>query len=130
VDVLVMSATPIPRSLELAQYGDMDVSALYEKPPGRKPITTAAVPLSRLADVIAKLKAAIASGRQAYWVCPLVEESETMDLTAAEERFKILRAAFGDDLVGLVMANWRRLRRTPPWQILWRVRQKSWSPPQ
>ena len=102
VDVLVMSATPIPRSLELAQYGDMDVSALYEKPPGRKPITTAAVPLSRLADVIAKLKAAIASGRQAYWVCPLVEESETMDLTAAEERFKILRAAFGDDLVGLV----------------------------
>jgi ATP-dependent DNA helicase RecG len=102
VDVLVMSATPIPRSLELAQYGDMDVSALYEKPPGRKPITTAAVPLSRLADVIAKLNAAMASGRQAYWVCPLVEESETMDLTAAEERFKILRAAFGDDLVGLV----------------------------
>ena len=102
VDVLVMSATPIPRSLELAQYGDTDVAALYEKPPGRKPITTAAVPLSRLADVIAKLKAAIASGRQAYWVCPLVEESETMDLTAAEERFKILRAAFGDDLVGLV----------------------------
>ena len=73
VDVLVMSATPIPRSLELAQYGDMDVSALYEKPPGRKPITTAAVPLSRLADVIAKLKAAIASGRQAYWVCPLLK---------------------------------------------------------
>ena len=64
VDVLVMSATPIPRSLELAQYGDMDVSTLYEKPPGRKPITTAAVPLARLADVISKLKAAIASGRQ------------------------------------------------------------------
>jgi ATP-dependent DNA helicase RecG len=102
VDVLVMSATPIPRSLELAQYGDMDVSTLYEKPPGRKPITTAAVPLARLADVISKLKAAIASGRQAYWVCPLVEESETMDLTAAEERFKILCAALGDDRVGLV----------------------------
>ena len=102
VDVLVMSATPIPRSLELAQYGDMDVSTLYEKPPGRKPITTAAVPLARLADVISKLKAAIASGRQAYWVCPLVEESETMDLTAAEERFKILRAALSDDRVGLV----------------------------
>ena len=102
VDVLVMSATPIPRSLELAQYGDMDVSTLYEKPPGRKPIATAAVPLSRLADVISKLKAAIASGRQAYWVCPLVEESETMDLTAAEERFKILRAALGEGNVGLV----------------------------
>jgi ATP-dependent DNA helicase RecG len=102
VDILVMSATPIPRSLELAQYGDMDVSTLYEKPLGRKPIATAAVPLSRLADVISKLKAAIASGRQAYWVCPLVEESETMDLTAAEERFKILRAALGEGNVGLV----------------------------
>ena len=102
VDILVMSATPIPRSLELAQYGDMDVSTLYEKPPGRKPIATAAVPLSRLTDVISKLKAAIASGRQAYWVCPLVEESETMDLTAAEERFKILRAALGEGNVGLV----------------------------
>jgi ATP-dependent DNA helicase RecG len=102
VDVLVMTATPIPRSLELAQYGDMDVSVLDEKPPGRKPITTAAVPLARLPDVITKLKAAIASGRQAYWVCPLVEESEFMDLTAAEERFKVLRAALGDAHVGLV----------------------------
>ena len=102
VDVLVMTATPIPRSLELAQYGDMDVSVLNEKPPGRKPIITAAVPLARLADVITKLKAAIASGRQAYWVCPLVEESEFMDLTAAEERFKVLCAALGDAHVGLV----------------------------
>jgi ATP-dependent DNA helicase RecG len=102
VDVLVMTATPIPRSLELAQYGDMDVSVLDEKPPGRKPITTAAVPLARLPDVITKLKAAIASGRQAYWVCPLVEESEFMDLTAAEERFKVLRATLGDAHVGLV----------------------------
>ena len=102
VDVLVMTATPIPRSLELAQYGDMDVSVLHEKPPGRKPIITAAVPLARLSDVITKLKAAIASGRQAYWVCPLVEESEFMDLTAAEERFKVLCAALGDAHVGLV----------------------------
>jgi ATP-dependent DNA helicase RecG len=102
VDVLVMTATPIPRSLELAQYGDMDVSILDEKPPGRKPITTAAVPLSRLPDIITKLKAAIVSGRQAYWVCPLVDESEFMDLTAAEERFKVLRAALGDDHVGLI----------------------------
>jgi ATP-dependent DNA helicase RecG len=102
VDVLVMTATPIPRSLELAQYGDMDVSILDEKPPGRKPITTAAVPLARLPDIITKLKAAIVSGRQAYWVCPLVDESEFMDLTAAEERFKVLRAALGDKHVGLV----------------------------
>ena len=97
-----MTATPIPRSLELAHYGDMDVSVLDEKPPGRKPIITAAVPLARLPDVITKLKTAISLGRQAYWVCPLVEESEFMDLTAAAERFKVLRAAFGDDHVGLV----------------------------
>ncbi len=102
VDVLVMTATPIPRSLELAQYGDMDVSVLDEKPPGRKPITTAAVPTDRIETVIAKLAQAVAQGKQAYWVCPLVEESEVMDLTAAEERFKVLRAALGDGVVGLV----------------------------
>ena len=102
VDVLVMTATPIPRSLELAQYGDMDVSILDEKPPGRKPITTAAVPLSRLAEVVGKLRTAIEAGKQAYWVCPLVEESEVIDLTAAEERFKFLRAALDDARVGLV----------------------------
>ena len=102
VDVLVMTATPIPRSLELAQYGDMDVSVLDEKPPGRKPITTAAMPVERLVDVVSKLRSVIADGCQVYWVCPLVEESEFMDLTAAEERFKYLRAALGDQNVGLV----------------------------
>ncbi len=101
-DVLVMTATPIPRSLELAQYGDMDVSILDEKPPGRKPIATAVVPMGRMADVVAKLQDAVSEGRQAYWVCPLVEESEVLDLTAAEERFKLLRAAFGEGVVGLV----------------------------
>ncbi len=80
----------------------MDVSILDEKPPGRKPITTAAVPLSRLAEVVGKLRAAIEAGKQAYWVCPLVEESEVIDLTAAEERFKFLRAALDDARVGLV----------------------------
>lgn len=102
VDVLVMTATPIPRSLELAQYGDMDVSVLDEKPPGRLPITTAVVPLSRYDEILEKLRSAVAAGTQVYWVCPLVEESEVMDLTAAQERFKKLRAALGDDLVGLV----------------------------
>ena len=102
VDVLVMTATPIPRSLELAQYGDMDTSILDEKPPGRKPITTAAMPMERLEAVVAKLRGAIASGAQAYWVCPLVEESEVMDLTSAEQRFKVLRAALGEGVVGLV----------------------------
>lgn len=102
VDVLVMTATPIPRSLSLAQYGEMDLSILDEKPPGRTPVTTALVPTDRMDDVIARLRAAVAAGRQAYWVCPLVEESETIDMTAAEQRFKILRAALGDGVVGLV----------------------------
>ncbi len=101
-DVLVMTATPIPRSLALVQYGDMDVSVLDEKPPGRKPIKTAVVSTSRMDEVVAHLTQAIAEGRQCYWVCPLVDESEVMDLTAAEERFKRLRAVLGDGIVGLV----------------------------
>ncbi|MBF9029853.1 ATP-dependent DNA helicase RecG [Rhodobacterales bacterium HKCCE3408] len=101
-DVLVMTATPIPRTLSLSQYGDMDVSILDEKPPGRKPITTALVPMSRTDDVIGRLRAAVGEGRQAYWVCPLVEESEVMEATAAEERFRMLRAALGEGVVGLV----------------------------
>lgn len=102
VDVLVMTATPIPRSLALAQYGDMDVSVLDEKPPGRTPVTTALVATSKLDAVVERLRAAVAEGRQCYWVCPLVEESEVSDMTAAEERFKRLRAALGEGVVGLV----------------------------
>ncbi len=101
-DVLVMTATPIPRSLALAQYGDMDVSVLDEKPPGRKPISTAMVSTARIGEVVDRLREATAQGRQAYWVCPLVGESELSDLTAAEERFKHLRAALGEGVVGLV----------------------------
>jgi ATP-dependent DNA helicase RecG len=100
-DVLVMTATPIPRSLALAQYGDMDLSVLDEKPPGRKPVTTVLVSTDRLDEVVASLARAMAEGRQAYWVCPLVEESDQTDLTAAEERFRLLQAAFGEK-VGLV----------------------------
>ena len=102
VDVLVMTATPIPRSLALAQYGDMDVSVLDEKPPGRTPVQTALVSTDRLDEVVAKLKSAVSEGKQAYWVCPLVEESEVVDMTAAEDRFKHLRAALGEGVVGLV----------------------------
>jgi ATP-dependent DNA helicase RecG len=101
-DVLVMTATPIPRSLALAQYGDMDVSVLDEKPPGRQPITTALISTEKLGQVVERLRAAVAEGRQCYWVCPLVEESEVSDLIAAEERFKRLRAALGEGIVGLV----------------------------
>ena len=102
VDVLVMTATPIPRSLALAQYGDLDVSVLDEKPPGRSPVTTRLVSTARLDEVVAHLQAAIADGRQAYWVCPLVEESEASDLIAAEERFRHLRARLGEGQVALV----------------------------
>lgn len=101
-DVLVMTATPIPRSLALAQYGDMDVSVLDEKPPGRKPVKTAIVSTERMDEVVSHLRRAIAEGRQCYWVCPLVDESEVSDLTAAEERFKRLRAILGEGTVGLV----------------------------
>jgi ATP-dependent DNA helicase RecG len=101
-DVLVMTATPIPRSLALAQYGDMDVSVLDEKPPGRTPVQTALVSAERMAEVVEHLRHAVAEGRQAYWVCPLVEESEAVDLTAAEDRFRHLRAALGEGVCGLV----------------------------
>ena len=102
VDSLVMTATPIPRSLALSQYGDMDVSLLDEKPPGRKPITTSLASTDRLAEVVAHLRQAVQDGRQAYWVCPLVEESESVSLTAAQSRFEYLRAALGGEVVGLV----------------------------
>ncbi|WP_138465507.1 ATP-dependent DNA helicase RecG [Poseidonocella sp. HB161398] len=101
-DMLVMTATPIPRSLALAQYGDLDLSVLDEKPPGRKPIRTAVMPTDRLDEVVAHLARAIGEGRQAYWVCPLVEENETLDLTAAEARARHLAAALGAAKVGLV----------------------------
>ncbi|MBE9635534.1 ATP-dependent DNA helicase RecG [Salipiger mangrovisoli] len=101
-DVLVMTATPIPRSLALAQYGDMDVSVLDEKPPGRKPVQTALLSTERMGEVVQHLRKAVAEGRQAYWVCPLVEESEVSDLSSAEERFKRLRAELGEGVVGLV----------------------------
>ena len=92
-DILVMTATPIPRSLALASYGDMDLSVLDEKPPGRTPVETALVSAGRAARGRSSTCArAIADGRQAYWVCPLVDESETAEQTAAEERFQSLRA--------------------------------------
>ena len=105
-DVLVMTATPIPRSLALASYGDMDVSVLDEKPAGRKPIKTVMVSSTRLDEVVGHMARAVAEGRQAYWVCPLVEDSEVLDYASAEARFASLRAALGDcvDLVQGQMA--------------------------
>jgi ATP-dependent DNA helicase RecG len=99
--MLVMTATPIPRTLVLAAFGDMDVSRLTEKPEGRKPITTATMALERLDEVIGRLHSAIQHGKKIYWICPLVEESEEVSLTSVEERFEALRSSFGQ-LVGLV----------------------------
>ena len=99
--LLVMTATPIPRTLTLTHYGEMDVSRLDEMPPGRQPIETRVLSCDRLAEVVDGLARHVARGGQAYWVCPLVEESEISDQAAAEERARMLRLRFGDK-VGLV----------------------------
>jgi ATP-dependent DNA helicase RecG len=101
VDVLVMTATPIPRTLVLTYFGDMDISELREKPSGRKPVDTRALGLDRYEEVVEGVSRALAEGRRVYWVCPLVEESENVDLAAAEDRFAALKARFGA-AVGLV----------------------------
>jgi len=101
VDVLVMTATPIPRTLTLTAYGDMDVSRMPDKPPGRLPIDTRIISMDRYADVAQGLANAMREGARIYWVCPLVSESELIDLAAAEDRAKELRQLYGDK-VGLV----------------------------
>jgi ATP-dependent DNA helicase RecG len=106
VDVLVLSATPIPRTLVLTYFGDMDISELREKPAGRQPIDTRAVPDSRLSEVMDAVGRALSAGKLVYWICPLVEESETVNLTDAEARFESLKARFGDK-VGLVHGKMR-----------------------
>src|SRR5215213_1525436 len=99
--LLVMTATPIPRTLTLTHYGEMDVSRLDEMPPGRQPVETRVLSCDRLAEVIDGLARHVARGGQAYWVCPLVEESEVLDQAAAEERARVLRIRFGEK-IGLV----------------------------
>ena len=99
---LVMTATPIPRTLTLTQYGEMDVSRIDEMPPGRTPVETRVISEERLPEVVEGLGRHLAGGGQAYWVCPLVEESEKTDAAAAEERSRVLKVRFGDEKVGLV----------------------------
>jgi ATP-dependent DNA helicase RecG len=101
VDVLVLTATPIPRTLVLTFFGDMDVSELREKPAGRQPVDTRTIPLSRIAEVEEAVGRALDEGQRVYWVCPLVDESEKIDLAAAQARFAELREKFGNrvDLV-------------------------------
>ena len=100
-DMLVMTATPIPRTLVLTAFGDMDVSRLTEKPAGRQPIRTVTLPLDRLDELIGRMRDAIADGQKIYWICPLVEESEEIKLMSAEDRHAMLQSIF-DDPVGLV----------------------------
>jgi len=100
-DVLVMTATPIPRTLALTAYGDMDVSKITGRPPGRKPVETRVMSADRLDELVGHLRVALDRGTRAYWVCPLVEESEKIDLAAAEDRAVMLRQALGLN-VGLV----------------------------
>ena len=106
VDVLVLSATPIPRTLVLTYFGDMDVSELREKPAGRQPIDTRAVPMSRLGEVTDAVGRAVDNNKRVYWIVPLVEESEVVVLTDAEQRFASLKERFGDK-VGLVHGKMR-----------------------
>jgi ATP-dependent DNA helicase RecG len=100
-DVLVMTATPIPRTLTLTAYGDMEVSRLDEKPPGRKPIETRLIPIEKDEEMVFALERQMKDGARVYWVCPLVEENEKLDLQAAETRYDILKDRFGDK-VGLI----------------------------
>jgi ATP-dependent DNA helicase RecG len=109
--LLVMTATPIPRTLTLTQYGEMDVSRLDEMPPGRSPVETRVISEERLPEVIDGLGRHIAGGGQAYWVCPLVEESEKSDAAAAEERARVLKLRFGEDKVGLVHGRMKGLEK-------------------
>jgi ATP-dependent DNA helicase RecG len=110
VDVLVMTATPIPRTLALTAYGDMEVSRLTERPAGRKPVDTRVLSAERTDEVVQHLRRAIGKGARAYWVCPLVEESEKSDLAAAENRAAMLRRALGIP-VGLVHGRMKGVER-------------------
>jgi ATP-dependent DNA helicase RecG len=99
---LIMSATPIPRTLAMTAYADLDCSYIDERPPGRKPVTTVAIPESRREDIVARVQRACAEGRQAYWVCPLIDVSENLEAQAAEETASLLAEALQGVSVGLV----------------------------
>ena len=104
---LVMTATPIPRTLAMAAYADLDTSVIDELPPGRQPVSTIAVPDSRRSEIVERVRSACASGQQAYWVCPLIEESEVLDYQAAEASYQVLTEALPELRVGLVHGRMR-----------------------
>jgi ATP-dependent DNA helicase RecG len=104
---LVMTATPIPRTLAMAAYADLDTSVIDELPPGRQPVSTIAVPDTRRGEIVERVRAACKSGQQAYWVCPLIEESEVLDYQAAEASYQMLTEALPELRVGLVHGRMR-----------------------
>ncbi len=104
---LVMTATPIPRTLAMAAYADLDTSVIDELPPGRQPVSTIAVPDTRRGEIVERVRSACASGQQAYWVCPLIEESEVLDYQAAEASYQVLTESLPDLRVGLVHGRMR-----------------------
>ncbi len=123
-----MTATPIPRTLILTLFGDMALSELREKPPGRQKIDTRAVSLDRLEETTEAVGRALASGAQVYWICPLVEESEHTDLATATDRFAALQERFGAR-VAWCMAAWRRAKRMRPWPASPPATRASWLRP-
>ena len=108
-DLLALSATPIPRTLSMTIYGDMDVSIINEKPAGRKPIKTTKLPMARVGDLVARIKPQIDAGAKVFWVCPLVEESEESDMTAVQTRYDALKKVFKN--VGLVHGQMDKKQR-------------------
>ena len=111
VNILVMTATPIPRSLALTAYGDMDISIINEKPTGRQPIKTYVLPQSKIKDVLLSIERAIENGALIYWVCPLIEETENLDLTAVNERFDFIVNYFPNINVSLVHGKQNQMER-------------------
>jgi len=104
---LVMTATPIPRTLAMAAYADLDTSVIDELPPGRQPVSTIAVPDTRRGEIVERVRSAVAAGQQAYWVCPLIEESDVLDYQAAEKNYAMLTEALPELRVGLVHGRMR-----------------------
>jgi ATP-dependent DNA helicase RecG len=108
---LVMTATPIPRTLAMAAYADLDTSVIDELPPGRQPVTTIALPEARRGEIVERVRAAVAAGQQAYWVCPLIGESEVLDYEAAEKSYAMLSEALSELRVGLVHGRMRQAEK-------------------
>lgn len=108
---LVMTATPIPRTLALAAYADLDTSTIDELPPGRQPVQTVAMPDTRRSEVVERVHRACKDGQQAYWVCPLIEESEILDYQAAQASFEMLQSAIPDLAIGLVHGRMKAARK-------------------